>query len=463
VATVSPSGQPGVWRTPPDAARALCAGLVRAPERDCVLDPACGDGALLVTAWEAAGRSRRFAAEGLFGIEVDPRLAARARERLRSAIGGTAGARAAAHVLVADALDPRLRWPEGCAIAANPPWIGLSGRGAGRLPAVLRGLRGDASDRAPGGWPSVQAGFLLRIARHVAATGRRARVLLPAALCELAGYAPLRRAVEAHATLAAPPLELGEAVFRATTGPVVVIELVPARPARPSGERPWRVPPGADAALLARLAERPRLAPETWSDPGVHTGNCARELVVRGAHRSLPGLREGRDLAAYSLGPPRAALCADLPRSAGRRFRIAPLERLQSVPILVRQTADRPIAALHREPTYFRNSLLACRPADLDPRFALAVLNGPVATAWHRLSFGESRQRAFPQVKVAHLRSQPFAIAARDEDERLHDRVVELVRAGRHAEAERRVLAAYELGADAERRVLAIAGRAVPG
>ena len=100
------------------------------------------------------------------------------------------------------------------------------------------------------------------------------------------------------------------------------------------------------------------------------------------------------------------------------------------MPVLLRQTADRPIAALHTAPGYFRNSLLACRPpAELDPAFCVAVLNAPTACAWHRKSFRDARQRTFPQVKVGHLRTQPFPIVARAGAPRLHDEVVRRVRA----------------------------------
>jgi len=179
----------------------------------------------------------------------------------------------------------------------------------------------------------------------------------------------------------------------------------------------------------------------------VHTGNAARELIGDlTAGSPGPGratVREGRDLAPYRLGAPRRSLRLDLPRD-GRRFRIGPAERYLTTPVLLRQTADRPLASLHAAPTYFRNTLLACRPpAELAPAFVVGVLNGPVAAAFHRTSFADARQRSFPQVKVSHLRRQPFPIAARDEDRRLHDLVAELVlQASVADEAERRRLVA---------------------
>jgi len=154
----------------------------------------------------------------------------------------------------------------------------------------------------------------------------------------------------------------------------------------------------------------------------VHTGNCARALVRPCDQAHLPGLRQGRDLVAWRLGPPSARLDVHLEKADGRRFRIPPLEALQAFPVLLRQTADRPIAALHTAPTYFRNSLLAARDVNgLDPRVVAGVLNSGVLAAWHRAAHRDARQRAFPQVKVGHLAVAPFPIAHRREDPTLHD------------------------------------------
>ena len=98
---------------------------------------------------------------------------------------------------------------------------------------------------------------------------------------------------------------------------------------------------------------------------------------------------------------------------------------MQAFPVLLRQTADRPIAALHTEPTYFRNSLLAARTVEgLEPRFVVAVLNSTALASWHRGAHRDARQRTFPQVKVGHLIAAPFPIAHRRENPPLHDALV---------------------------------------
>ena len=415
----APRKHPGAVTTPPGLARELCAGWADA--RDPLLDPACGRGDLLLAAWERSGRDAAYARTHLHGLEVVPQLVAEARGRLRRAIGGSAGEAAARHVRLADALAPETRWPD-AAVIANPPWVSFSGRQAAPPRA----------GRARPGWPSLHGAFLERIAAHVAATGRPARVLLPASVADLERYGPLRARVTELARLAAPPRELGESAFDDVVEPAVWIELAP-RGGEASGAAPWTPLDPTAVSFLDRLGTFPRLPRESFGDPGVHTGNAAADLVVRDGAANAPGLREGKDLRAYTLAAPRLGLRVDHAPRAGQRFRIAPLERYRAVPVLLRQTADRPIAALHTAPGYFRNTLLACRPpTELDPAFCVAVLNAPTAHAWHRKSFRDSRQRTFPQVKVGHLRTQPFPIAARASAPRLHDEVARRVRALGH-------------------------------
>jgi len=451
----------GAHATPAVLAARLCEGLPQPPVG--VLDPAAGDGELLLAAWRAAG-STDGAAARLFGFELDPERCRRARARLRREIGGAAGERAAEHLVCADALDPAVLWPPATAVVANPPWVSFSGRrsagtagAAGARPALPR----------PGGWPSLHGAFLERIAAHVAQHRTRARVVFPAALADAPRYGPVRERITRHAVPTEPWIELGEAAFPGVVEPALALGLAPrGRGAGgPGSPAPWSLLDPRDRAWTERLAGFPPLPPAAYGDPGVHTGNAAAELIGRGP--PPPGtapLREGRDLAAFELRPARAYLRLDLPRLPGRRFRVGPPERYARVPILVRQTADRPIAALHVDPGPFRNSLLACAPPEgLDPRFVLAVLNSDLAAAWHRARFRDARQRAFPQVKVHHLRSLPFPLVERAADPSLHDAVVRAVderRAGWRAECERLLREATGLAEEPwSERVDALAGR----
>ncbi len=409
----------GTVFTPAGLARRLVRGLGAGP----VLDPACGDGELLLAVLEAAGGDPELARTGLFGIEAQPELAERARERLRRAAGLPVGSGLEDHVVAADALD--VAWPEGTWIVANPPWVSFSGREAQPRTADERALFRERWSSAAG-WPTLQGAFLERIAGHVATQGTGARVLVPATLIELERYASLRAAVTGLAALAAPPEDLGEDAFDGVIGPTAILTLSAAE-TRPSPAA-WST--ALDPELIAALEHLPRLPARTFADPGVHTGNSAAELIVRPPAEGLPGVREGRCLEPFHLGPPRAALRTDLERTPARRFRIGPLERYAAFPVLLRQTADRPKAALHTKPTFFRNSLLAVREVPgLDAAYVTAILNGPVATAWHRARFADARRRAFPQVKVSHLAGQPFPIAHRDQAPRSHDDLARRVRA----------------------------------
>lgn len=424
------ANRPGVVFTPPALAERLADGL-GAPAHAPLLDPACGEGQLLL-----AGLARRPSSQpgvGLFGIELVPALADRARERLAAAqprgAGPEDGDQSQAEVQCADALAPGTRWQPGTWILANPPWASFSGRESAR--AAL----GPGPGQRAGRWPSLQGAFLERIARHVAEQQTGARVIVPAGLTETEAYGPLREAVTRWARIARVE-ELGERAFPGVVAPAVILDLAPAGETAAS-ERSWGGASSAGNALSAALEHLPRLPPRTFADPGVHSGNAARQLVVRAASGDLPpdllglpGVREGRCLRAFHLAAPAAALQLKLEPTPELRFRVRPLEHYLGFPVLLRQTSDRPVAALHEQPTYFRNSLLAAREVPgLDPAFLAAVLNSPVASAWHQLQFRDARQRAFPQVKVGHLRTQPFPIAHRDQAPALHDELARRVRA----------------------------------
>ncbi|MDA1265049.1 MAG: N-6 DNA methylase [Planctomycetota bacterium] len=378
----------GVVATPPELARRV-AELV--PRGARVLDPCCGRGALLL-----AVRDAGVPPERLVGIELSPTDAAHTRAALPGA-----------RLEVADALS--VPWPPGTWVIANPPWCSFSGRQRSSITAH--------SDR---GWPSLHGAFLEQIAAHVQREGTGAVVLLPASVLELAGYGPLRARVTRHVALAAPPIELPEDAFPCVIEPAVLLLLTPSEGC--GSPAPWTTP---SDPIVDALAPFPRLPRSTFADPGVHTGNSSRMLIHPEERTDLPGVRQGRDLKRWSLGPPSARLDVHLERSSEQRFRIPPLEHMQSFPVLLRQTAARPMAALHTAPTYFRNSLLAVREVEgLDARFVASVLNAQVLADWHRAAHLDARQRAFPQLKVRHLRAAPFPIAHQSEDPSLHDALV---------------------------------------
>ncbi|TAJ16564.1 MAG: hypothetical protein EPO68_10895 [Planctomycetota bacterium] len=404
---------PGQVATPVGLARRVAAALLdAAPQSRSFFDPACGSGALLAALaaeWAARGRAEALC---LHGCDVDASVLVDARLAVRAA---GAGARVELRLAHADALAPSTPWPAGAAIAANPPWASYSGRQRVQ----------PARTSALGGWPSLHGEFIERIAAHCAAHEVPAVVLLPAAWCELVRYAPSRARVDAHAALARTVEQLGERAFPGVVGSTALVRLLPC--ARDAA----RVAPDElelSSALRCALESMPPWPAQCFGDTGVHTGNAVRELVDRAPLAA--DLREGRDLAAFRLAAPRLALRAGVERNARLRFRVGSPSNVASARVLLRQTADRPIAAVHEPASWFRNSLLACRPpADLDPDCAAALLNGPVAAVFHRLSFADARQRAFPQVKIGHLRAQRFPLGSRADGPELHDELARRARA----------------------------------
>jgi hypothetical protein len=422
--------------TPPALARRLAEGLHAPPEPEAFgaspgsaaapppgpgpwLDPACGEGALLLAALEVHGGDPR---ELCFGIDTDPEKLRRARERLARQAGLTEWD-LAGNFTLADALDPATPWAPGTHLLANPPWVSFSGRHA--APDSAAAL---PHHRGPGRWPALHAAFLERAARHLAEHGTQGRFLLPASIAELDGYAALRDAVEAHAHLVEPPQWLDEDCFPGVHEPALLLHLA----AGPRADGPaWSAARSDDVAPLLEALDRfPRVPEGTFADAGLHTGNVADQLVFRSPGEGRAPLRIGRDLTAFALAPARRYMDTQLATGAGRRFRRKPLEVYRGFPVLLRQTADRPIAALHEPADAFRNSLLAARPIPgLDPAVLVAVLNHPIAARLHRGLFADARQRSFPQVKIGHLKEQRLPFARRREAPELHDELARRVRA----------------------------------
>ena len=410
--------------TPPELARRLAAGFhARGPAAAGPwLDPACGEGALLLAALEVHGGDPRVCC---FGIEIDAEKLVRARERL-ARHAGLSPRDLEPNLLLADALDPSTTWPAGTHLLANPPWVSFSGRHAdpGAQPA--------AHHRGPGGWPALHAAFLVRAARHLAQYGTEGRFLLPAPIATLDGYAPLRAAVDAHAHLVAAPELLPEEAFPGVHEPALLLHL--GAGAR-DGAAAWSTPApeldgSASAPLLDALAAFPRAPDGTFADPGLHTGNVAALLVFESDGPGRVPLRIGRDLRACALSPATRFLDTTVQAAPDRRFRRKTVAEYRSFPVLLRQTADRPIAALHEPGNAFRNSLLAAREIPgLDPAVLVAFLNSTVAARWHRANHADARQARFPQVKVGHLRHQPLPFVQRRDDPERHDELARRVRA----------------------------------
>jgi len=373
--------------TPADLARRLArVALARIP-RDvapAVCDPACGDGALL-----DAVRTLRPDAR-LYGVDVDAGALSKAHTRL----GGNAT------LVHGDAIARR--WTEGPfnVVVANPPWISYSGRHAQPLADDRRAA---LRERYPlfRSWPALHSVFVelaVRLCRD------RVALLLPAQMCDLERYGPVRSFLRTHGRIEEPARPLGERAFGDIVQPSCLL-VIDRRGVSPDfGAHPiaLREPRHDYPALLDALPRPPK---GMFADIGVHTGNCARKLVGSGG----APIREGRDVRPYRLGEPRRRFRFDYEPKRCEYYRASPLERYREVPILLRQTADRPIAALHTSPAFFRNSVLACRGLPgVDDALVAAWLNNSLVARYHQATVREAGQRSFPQLKVRHLRELPM-------------------------------------------------------
>lgn len=361
-----------------------------------LLDPACGAGALLLGAleWSAVERAhwlQHWLHGGLQGWDIDTANVAACNEVLAHALGLDVAAVAS----VRDGLEAVGQFD---VVLANPPWVSFSGRHAVELAPARRAALA-ARFTAFAGWPALHTAFAEQCANLTRQESGRLGLLLPMQMADLAGYGAARRAITARVTLE-HALELGEGVFEGVTEPTGLFVFG----AGGGSERPWLA--DADAALLARVRRFASLPADSFGDVGVHTGNAAQLIVTREA-QGRP-LRVGRDIEPFRLAEPSHWL-RELELPEGRYARVSPEARYREALIVLRQTASRPVAAKHQPWALFRNSVLACYGAPgHDPDYLLGVLNSDIVARIHRAMFRDARQKAFPQVKVSHLRALPI-------------------------------------------------------
>lgn len=384
---------PGRVFTPRETALRL-ADLTLSPmtEAPTLIDPACGAGALLLAAieWAAAERPQwleHWRGGGLKAWDVEP-ANVKACNAVLAAVGISKAATKRDGLMAKGEFD---------VVLANPPWVSYSGRHASKLdPERKAELAARFASFA--GWPALHTAFAEQCSRLTRQDGGRLGLILPMQMADLAGYAAARRAVTARLALE-HVVELGESEFDGVTEPAGLFILG----GGVGSERPWL--PDADAGLLARVRRFSPLPAECFGDVGVHTGNAASLLVAReGDGRPL---RIGRDIEPFKLAAPSHVLRdAELPD--GHYARVADERRYREAMIVLRQTADRPIAARHEPWAHFRNSVLACYGAEgHDVDYLLGVLNSDIVARIHRGMFRDARQRSFPQVKISHLRALP--------------------------------------------------------
>lgn len=405
-----------------------------------LLDPALGAGAFLVQAGrETARRSGRsllaVVEHELFGADVSPLAVAVAEASLWLLADAPALglARAGANLREGDSLcgpvaasslgrrgvDFGQLSPEGFdVVLGNPPWVAFAGRATQPLSPALRehyrqtfaGFRG---------YPTLHALFV-ELAARLAPRGVIA-LLIPSPLADLDGYRPVRSALAASHRPCEPLLELGQDAFESVTQPCFALVAAPRGEPEPVPGRAFVLSERTRAAAsavelrtppaLERLSALPRFPAELFGEMGLQTSSAiTRQLLYRGSTPPQDfsyALLEGRNIAEFELKAPRLFLKPDQSLLTQYRCRLRPASDYGRVKLVVRQTAAITIAAAH-DGTPFRNSLLAgFELADFPFALTLGLLNSTLYRALHLAARRDARQGAFPQVKIAHLRSLP--------------------------------------------------------
>ncbi len=384
-----------------------------------ILDPTCGAGVFLEVVlemlqehWcflEQQGQHstvKRSSLVGcLYGMDVDPIAVDRVKNRFQHA-----------HIRCDDWLGPQIQdWSgvEFHAIVGNPPWVSFSGKHSTPIAPKRRAYLLQTFQTFAG-WPCLQSPCVEKAVSVLSSSGRMGFVL-PEPVCDLDGYAGLRQLLRSHGTVEEPVVVLGEDIFDDVTQRS--IGLVFQKECRKHNQLSTGTPfqrtlrPCSDLfeRLLPLLEACPRPPPGTFTDIGVHSGNMSKMLVVNQPKGDVIPVREGKDLVKGELRQPRKWIRLDIVPEKGQYYRIGNAKTQMGMPILIRQTAKSPHAALHSQPAAFRNSLLGCRGISGWPHeWTVAWLNSTIVAVFHHHVSQESRQKSFPQIKVRHLQNLPL-------------------------------------------------------
>jgi len=382
-----------------------------------ILDPACGDGRFLVEVgrriWQRLeqpgspdpGIRREVIDNCLFGIDLDPLAVCLARAALWQAAGLPDGPppKLLSNLVTADGLLDGLPADTDSfdLVIGNPPFGSFSGRQALTIDPALK--RRYLEQWGGSGWNTLHGMFVrrgLELAHHTLA------LVLPTQVSHLEGYADLRTAVTDKMSLHEIE-DHGEAVFEGEA--VTPVMTLVARRDR-AGRAGWVETNVPD--WVTEVRRRGESLGPLVGDPGVHTGNCARRLVVENGNNAgdCVGVLEGRQVHRWRCDPPTKRLRLDYDADDGEYFTIRPLETYRRARFVIRQTARHPIVGPKHTAEYFRNSLLALFEPDngFDVHYLVGLLNSRLIRFLYKTAVHESAQASFPQVKVGSLRDLPI-------------------------------------------------------
>lgn len=354
------------------------------------------------------------------------------------------------------------------AVIGNPPYLSYSGRQRVPLDPNERAYLEQRYDCS--GWCTAH-GLFVQLAVTRLARGFVSFVV-PDQIGHLNGYAAVRRALCSHAHLVAVRY-WGEGVFQGVVTPALtfvaskkgggttVIERADGTHGNTTivGSAPWVLP--SQPAFVARIRAGTSSLGALVADPGVHTGNCAARLVrprAQAGPQCVP-LLEGKQVHRYRCDPPGKLLDLGYQPRDGEYYTIREQTRYEQARFVIRQTAPYPIVGPRDHAVYFRNSLLALYEpnTEVDVRYLVALLNSRLLRFVYTQSVQESRQKAFPQVKVATLRALPIRLPdfTRPQEKSAHDALVGLVQRLLDLHRHRQVTASPNEHADLQRRIAA--------
>ncbi len=403
-----------------------------------VCDPAMGSGAFLeqaarflsehlLAAWrlegaleaalptaDAAQEALRIViADCLYGVDKDPVAADLARACLASLGSSPEGEppNLSSHLRTGDALVGRARPREAArlfeergfhwhlefpdvldgsgsgfhACIGNPPWVAYVGRATQPLdPALARYY--EAENPAFHGYRTLH-GLFVRRAAELLRPGGRLGLVLPTSVADLAGYAPTRGAHDELCDVDPALIDFGDGAFEGVFQPCMGLTSTRRPHIGSCKGAEWPLARSDLDAVAQRLLDRlealPKLSSDLFGERGFQTTGNDHSHLRRLAEPEGPfvvPIREGTDVGEFALRAPRTFLD---PRGLRGRFR--PAADWQRVPVLIRQTARYPIAALS-DGAAFRNSILAGFTTDDWPAPALVAYLNSNAIRWYHYS-----------------------------------------------------------------------------
>lgn len=296
-------------------------------------------------------------------------------------------------------------------VVGNPPWLSFSGRHAHPLPSPHRSLY-EVLYEGFSGWLTLHSIFVelgLRLTKNRGFLG----FVLPRQLADLSGYAKTRDVIRRYSNVQEPLMYFGEGGFLGVEQPCFALIVQKGGKGRTGGDsfvleskEPFQ---DLTQHFLRRLIACGKPPKEMFKDIGVHTGNCSKLLIHKEKSEGYLPVLEGKNIVPFHVLPPNRWLNTEYSKKEGEYFTLRSFTEYERVRIVLRQTASRPIAAVHAPKYYFRNSVLACFGSNQwSDEETVAWLNSTAVAFFYINSIPDSRQNSFPQVKISHLRSLPI-------------------------------------------------------